>query len=478
MYVHNLTYHFYLRKYGSSRKEETNMEVQLNNKIYIQADEIVRMYPDAFKEGKKKPRKILEFKRIPQDDYIFGTNFKAGWKVSTEKNCKAKLLLTKSWVDNYITSLSVIKECDTQELQSEAMASDIKDAPPILDLTESEKFKDHKGKTLEIEVRGERDEDECFFRVKDVARCFNDVRIQDVILFAHSGFDETIDYIYLYRPINYGTVEQKKKELFFTYQGMLRYLFVSKNPNAKVFRKWASKILFAMQMGTIEQKQSVGAELFGVSPNIVSKFFGTCCVRDIPMAYLLKLTEPQESMAIPYGDHKNWLVVKAGQHGKEERKTGVVGRLKGHRQEFKEFKDSMEYMHFVFVDPMYVSDVEAKMKEYFSTYKLNYKNTSEVYLVHKSKLEDVKKFFRQLSIEYSGNHGDIQREYDRYTHDTKARMREMKTENLHLKEIIEQRESYYKNLIENLQERVAEQAETIRTHTSTIKAFITRIIPS
>lgn len=117
---------------------------------------------------------------------------------------------------------------------------------------------------------------------------------------------------------------------------------------------------------------------FGVSPEIVSKFFGTCCVRDIPMAYLLKLSEPLESMTIPYGDHKEWLVVKVGQHGKEERKTGVVGRLKGHRQEFKEFKDSMEYMHFVFVDPMYVSDVETRIKEYFSEFKLDYGNKSEV----------------------------------------------------------------------------------------------------
>jgi len=224
-----------------------------------------------------------------------------------------------------------------------------------------------------------------------------------------------------------------------------------------------------MQMGTIEQKQSVGAELFGVSPEIVSKFFGTCCVRDIPMVYLLKLTEPLESMTIPYGDHKEWLVVKVGQHGKEKTKTGVVGRLKGHcsKIEFKEFKDSMEYIHFVFVDPMYVSEVERRMKEYFSEFRLDYKNKSEVFLVHKSKLEEVKKFFQRLSFEYSGNHADIQRSWDQYRNDTKALMHEKDMENRHLKE-----------KINDLQERVAEQAETIRTHRSTIKAFITRLIPS
>jgi len=139
-------------------------------------------------------------------------------------------------------------------------------------------------------------------------------------------------------------------------------------------------------MGTIEQKASLGVELFGVSPEIVSKFFGTCCVRDIPMAYLLKLTEPLETMTVPHGEHKDWLVVKVGQHGKSECKTGVVGRLRQHKQEFKEFKDTMEYMHFVFVDPMYVSEVETRIKEYFSEFKLDYGNKSEVHLIHKSKL--------------------------------------------------------------------------------------------
>jgi len=451
------------------------MEIRLSNKIYIQAEEIVRLYPDVFKEGKKKPRQILEFKRIPQEEFIFGSNVKAGWKESTKNNNRAKLLITKSYLEEYLR-LSVLNQGSTPDIQrpQEVIVSDIKDAPPILDLTESEKFKDQNGAILEIEVRGERDEDECFFRVKDVATCFNDINLYiniDRTDFQHTAYRVGEDFVYFYRLSNGGTIEQKKKELFFTYQGMLRYLFVSRNPNAQMFRKWASKILFAMQMGTMEHKESVGAELFGVSPDIVSKFFGTCCVRDMPMVYLLRLTEPLESMTIPFGDHKDWLVVKSGQHGKEERKTGVVGRLKGQRNEFKEFKDSMEYMHFVFVDPIYVSEVETRIKEYFSEFRLDYKNTSEVYLVHKSKLEDVKKFFRQLSIEYSGNHADIQREYDRYTHDTKAQMREMETANRHLKEMMEQKESYYKNLINNLQERVTEQAFTI-------KAFITRLIPS
>jgi hypothetical protein len=93
---------------------------------------------------------------------------------------------------------------------------------------------------------------------------------------------------------------------------------------------------------------------------------------------------------------------------------------------------------------MYVSDAKAKVKKFFSEvgFKLDYKNKSEVYLIHKSKLEDVNKFLRQLSIEYSGNHADIQRSWDQYRNDTKARLHEM--ENRHIKDMMEQKESYYK----------------------------------
>lgn len=63
-------------------------------------------------------------------------------------------------------------------------------------------------------------------------------------------------------------------------------------------------------------------------------------------------------------------------------------------------------------------------------------STLSVHLIHKSKLEDVKKFFRQLSIEYSGNHADTQRSWDQYRNDTKAVMHDMDRENRHLKEMM------------------------------------------
>ena len=42
------------------------------------------------------------------------------------------------------------------------------EAPEILELTNEEKFKDTNGNIIEIEVRGERKYNNCYFKVRDV----------------------------------------------------------------------------------------------------------------------------------------------------------------------------------------------------------------------------------------------------------------------------------------------------------------------
>jgi len=458
------------------------MEVRLNNKVYIEAGKLVEFYPEAFKEGKKKPRQILQFKHIPLDHYIFGSCVKTGWRVSNETNNKAKLLITKEWVDQFMSS--VVPPAPVEIPIARQVVEEVKDAPPVLGLADAEKFKDDKGKVLEIEVRGERDEDDCFFRVKDVATCFNDMSIYDNIPRPHTSYVLNEDYVYFYRPYdvrsidNFDNKSTKRKELFFTYHGMLRYMFVSQNPNARAFRKWASRVLFAIQMGTTEQKECVASELLGVSVETVSKFL-SACVRDIPMVYMLHLGSVPESIEVD-GDRNDFLLFKIGQHGKEETKCGFKGRSKGHQQEFKEFRREMSYLQFVFLDPIYVSEAEKCIKDFFAGFRTNYRDKSEVYLIPKSKLVDVKKFFEHLSVIYSGNHADIQRSWDQFRNDTRTRIHDMEVENDHLREMIEQKEHHYKTLLEtltsktqiiidNLQDRVAEQANTIR-------AFISRLM--
>lgn len=430
---------------------------------------MVREYPDRFKEGKKKPRLVLQYKKIPHDDYIFASCVKSNWRISNETNNRAKLLITKEWVDNFLSAISTVVE---EPVQS-TLSREVQEAPPVLELKESEKFKDKEGKVLEIEVRGEREEDSCFFRVKDVQTCFKDLRLYDNLTLIHTSYQEVEDYVYFYRPYPVGSTEviETKKELFFTYQGILKYMFISKNENTKSFRKWATRILFAKQMGTEEQKQSIVSELIGVPIDTTIRFM-KACVKDIPLVYMLHLGVVPEKIQIKDGvDRNDYFFCKIGGHGfDKETKQGFQGRCKGHQKEFKEFKNEMSYLHFVFIDPMYVSEAERSIKTFLKEFRVDYNNKAEVYMIPKTKMEDVKKFFEKISNLYSGNASDIQREVDRFKHQTESRILELEKENDHLRDKL----GMFQKLVDDLKERIKEQASFIAEQAGVVKMFLSR----
>lgn len=440
--------------------------ISLNNKVYIQVDELVREHPDLFKEGKKKSRQVLQYKKIPQEDYIFASFVKSNWKISTENNNRAKLFITKTWVDTFF-SLIPSKEEEKIPFCSKQFSFEIKEAPPVLKLKDSEKFKDKNGKVLEIEVKGKREEENCFFRVKDVQTCFEDISLYKNIDRAdnvHTSYQFLEDFIYFYRLSN----RESTKELFFTYQGILKYMFISQNQNTKSFRKWATKVLFTLQIGTYEQKQEVVSELLGVPIDTTIQFMNTC-VKDTPLVYMLHLGKVPENIQIKEGfTHDDFFFCKVGGHGfDKETKQGFIGRCRGHQKEFREFKNEMSYLHFVFIDPMYVSEAERSIKKFLKEFQVDYHNKSEVYLIQKKKMDDVKNFFKEISNLYSGNASDMQREMDLYKHQTQLKIKEIESENRHLRDKLEM----FQKFVDELKERIAEQANVI-------KMFFSKLSPS
>jgi len=84
-----------------------------------------------------------------------------------------------------------------------------------------------------------------------------------------NGYIENIHFVYFNFLGSGGKKNKKNKELFLTYIGVLRVLFSSRNQSVDKFTKWATKILFTVQMGTIEQKNAFIGGLVGVSPEAV-----------------------------------------------------------------------------------------------------------------------------------------------------------------------------------------------------------------
>lgn len=112
----------------------------------------------------------------------------------------------------------------------------------------------------------------------------------------------------------------------------------------------------------------------GVPPETVQRFL-SACVKDLPLVYMIHL-----------------------------------GFL----------PDDDVFLHFFFLDPMYVSEAEREMEKFLQPYKVDYKSKAELYLIPKTKMKSLKPFFQDLSLRFSGNATDIQREFDKFKAETKT----------------------------------------------------------
>ena len=142
----------------------------------------------------------------------------------------------------------------------------IEKAPPIIYLSDNEKFKDECDNVLEIETRGVRNEDNIYFKVNDIEKQFDMPNLKRVIIDYTKSYELNIDYkFFLCEKGTNNVISTKKKsndkptikkQLYLTYLGMLRMLFVSRNNKTRYFINWAKNILFAAQLGTTEQKDN------------------------------------------------------------------------------------------------------------------------------------------------------------------------------------------------------------------------------
>ena len=57
----------------------------------------------------------------------------------------------------------------------------LREAPPLLELEEHEKFRDEDGNVYEVEVRGVREEDKIYFRGRDIEKLFEMERLIDIV---------------------------------------------------------------------------------------------------------------------------------------------------------------------------------------------------------------------------------------------------------------------------------------------------------
>ncbi|MGL5961853.1 MAG: BRO family protein [Cetobacterium sp.] len=160
-----------------------------------------------------------------------------------------------------------------------------REAPDLLKLQDREKFRDNEDNIFEVEIRGVRNEDQIFFKGKDIERVFEMDNLVDNISYSYTKDEDYEIFLLAQYHIVYGVGPVEKSQprriqsVFFTYNGLLKVIFNSRSGVAYKFRKWATKIIYTAHLGTDEQRVEQALNIAGVNASLVKQVFDTCVTR-------------------------------------------------------------------------------------------------------------------------------------------------------------------------------------------------------
>ncbi|AKI80590.1 hypothetical protein QJ850_gp109 [Acanthamoeba polyphaga mimivirus] len=374
---------------------DTFEPIKIGKKMYYSADELKEKCPIFFK-GYRNSWSLINADVVDEQCYIFAKYEYDKWIKSTGQSKKFnKVFLLDSWVESNIPEFN-----DNLEYE-------ITQAPDILKLKSSEKFKDDKGNIIDIEVRGNKNDSECYFLVKDVASGFNIKRLYSILLNSNSGYEINTHYIYfnIQKIINHEKNTNKntiKKELFLTYEGILKVLFTTRNKKTTPFISWAKNVLYTVQMGTKSQKNQLIASMTGVSPEAIKAVFSKTS-STLPCIYFFtigKVKALRKSLKISKDYDDEDIIGKYGMTKDLDRRTGehndTYGQLSG-----SDFRLTI----FNFIDVQYISQAETDLKLYMkdTNLKFTHNKYTELAIVPKSMLKSVKKQYDLIGKSYIGH---------------------------------------------------------------------------
>ncbi|CCV01980.1 hypothetical protein IIV22A_136L [Invertebrate iridescent virus 22] len=172
--------------------------------IVYNLDDLIQFDQAYFYGCLKRKREVLIKKNISSEDYFYAKITKEGWKESIASYCRAKILIKSEWVKSNVT-----KFIDTSVGVCEKV---LREAPPILELEDCEKFCDDTGNVFEVEVRGVR-EDKIYFKAIDIEKLFE---MENLVknCFKNLSYNDYVNFIVQNKKpqrISFLTIEGIKK---------------------------------------------------------------------------------------------------------------------------------------------------------------------------------------------------------------------------------------------------------------------------
>jgi len=449
-----------------------NMEIiEIDNTQYYESNKLKDISPIYFSKC-RNVREIIKKNNISNDNYVFARHNADDkvWNISDGKNKRLdKILFNVEWCKQNIPELA----------NNEEVKHDIEEAPPVIHISEDERANDETGFMNRIEMRGERVHNKCYFKVKDVMALFEMPKLYDTLTDKrYDTYSLKIHYTYFNIPDNSGIKANKKtkkkitykKELFLTYVGLLRVLFVSRSGKAEQFVNWATETLFTTHLGTTEQKDKLIGKMKGVSYEAIQELFNTSA-RSMPCVYLTSLgyvKDLKQKMKINDDHDDKNIVYKFGLT------KDFNQRKNGHKNEYKELGNiDMKLVYFSFIDPLYISQAETELKNVLSDHSIEYKDHKELITLSAKELKKTKEIYEKLALKYSGHTESFfieKTEFEIKIREYESKISQIEKDNKHMMEILEhkhkmelkEKEYNYKLELKEKESLIKEKDSTIR----------------
>jgi len=337
-----------------------------------------------------KPRKTIQKKNIPDDQYWFGTYSKRTdtWSSATPESRKAKVLISEDWVHNNLPKFTGNQD-----------AYRYKPLPPLLELSEEEKFRDDAGNVYEVEMRGEKTKDDIRFKWTDVSRLFE----METNNHLSQKLDSTEYDIFCSGkpPFKGGLPEQniggQPTSTYLTYNGLLKIIFASRSGTAYRFQDWAANIIYTAHLGTTEQRVDVAADIVGINAQMVKDVL-TTCITSMPCVYLFnvgKITELRKHYdeLKPY---RKGFLFKWGRTNDLKRRTGEHIKTYGNL-----LSSVLQLKYFSPVDNVYEAEAENEIRQYFQDNAVQFRNHRELVILDKSQIAGARRFYEDVYKRFS-----------------------------------------------------------------------------
>lgn len=341
-----------------------------HNIRYLSGDDIYKNYRSSF-SGCRNAREIIIKKKINKTDFIFiKETAKVKIKADGSDKKRHRVFITESWFNAYNNSVKKYPP-----------------APEIIELTDNEKFYDSDGNILEIETRGKRESGKCFFLAKDTANAFglNYNNLRDTVNDKNSSYTENLDYVYFdcSNQVNTPTNNLKQaKTLFFTYEGILRLLFVSRTSNMNSFRTWLRDVFFTIQMGDRNEREILATKIAGADIDQVTTVLNinSSSISCVYLFYIGKAADMRDSLNLSSNINDEDHIYKFGYT------NNLTRRATEHMDEYGKLAGAtIRLILFKTIDPTLISKAEAELHNYFKKSQCAVKHNKYKELVFLSK---------------------------------------------------------------------------------------------